>query len=76
MRVIINGHEREFDIQKDGITFHPLVGAGYEKDLDYFLSWEELQEIFVEERDNHKFKNRNTHIMSDGEEHGTNYMNE
>lgn len=64
MIVIIKGYEREFDIQKDGITFNVLLGNGNEKDLDYFLSWEDLQEIFIEERDKNKYKNNL--LMSDG----------
>lgn len=66
-----------FSVASDGITYTPLCGSGDEKDLDFFITWEELRVIFMHEREIYKYPLRKyTPPMSDGEEHGTDYSNE
>jgi hypothetical protein len=49
--VKVNGNEHYFDISDDGITWNPLYGGdGTEKDVDVFLTWEEIVKIFKEEK--------------------------
>ena len=45
----------KFDIADDGIYYIPLNGYGDEKDCDQFLTWEELKEVFIDERERGKY---------------------
>ncbi len=40
-----------FHIGSYGITYMPFVGSGDEKDKDWFISYDDLKRIFMEERD-------------------------
>lgn len=46
--------ECQFEVANDGITYTPFCGNGDEKDLDCFISWEELRVIFMETREMRK----------------------
>ena len=48
----------EFAIMDDGIYYIPLNGDGTEKDGDFFIEWEDLKKIFIEEREIYNEKRR------------------
>lgn len=60
----IHGNEKSVVFQK--------VYSGNEKDCDIELTWDEIFALAWEEKQANECKQ--THMMSDGEEHGTNYV--